>query len=138
MAGADATGEGDRWDTLAGVGGVISVDAIGTAPTVGTEGVTDAGANGRDGAAGVAATFRLDAGVGEKPDAARAVAANEDSAAFDDAGVTAIGSVPPAITITPPQTAHRARTPVAGTFAGSTRNTERQSEHDTVTVQFLR
>jgi hypothetical protein len=47
-------------------------------------------------------------------------------------GVTATGSVPPAIAMTPPHTEHRARTPVAGTLAGSTRKTDRHSGHETV------
>ena len=47
-------------------------------------------------------------------------------------GVTDTGSVPPAIAITPPHTEQRARTPVAGTLAGSTRNTDRHSGHETV------
>ncbi len=40
--------------------------------------------------------------------------------------------VPPATAIMPPHTEQRARTPVAGTFPGSTRNTERQSGQVTV------
>lgn len=49
-----------------------------------------------------------------------------------EAGVTETGSVPAEIVITPPHTEHRARTPVAGTLAGSTRKTERQSGQETV------
>ena len=37
------------------------------------------------------------------------------------------------IVITPPQTEHRARTAVGGTFAGSTRKTERHSGQETFT-----
>jgi hypothetical protein len=40
--------------------------------------------------------------------------------------------VPPDTTMMPPQTEQRARTPVAGTLAGSTRNTDRQSGQETV------
>lgn len=36
--------------------------------------------------------------------------------------------------ITPPQIEQRARTPPCGTLAGSTRNTERQSGHETFNV----
>ncbi len=54
------------------------------------------------------------------------------TALLEATGVTNTGSVPPAIAITPPHTEHRARTPVAGTFAGSTRNTDRHSGHATV------
>lgn len=49
------------------------------------------------------------------------------------AGVMETGSVPPLMAITPPQTEQRARTPVAGTLAGSTRNTERHSGQLTFT-----
>jgi hypothetical protein len=37
----------------------------------------------------------------------------------------------------PPQTEHRARTPPTATLAGSTRNTDRHSEHETFTSSFL-
>ena len=40
--------------------------------------------------------------------------------------------VPPDTTMIPPHTEQRARTPVAGTLAGSTRKTERQSGQETV------
>jgi hypothetical protein len=49
------------------------------------------------------------------------------------AGVMDTGNVPPLIAITPPHTLQRARTPVAGTLAGSTRNTERHSGQLTFT-----
>ena len=59
-------------------------------------------------------------------------APNGATAVVDDDGVTETGSVPPPMAITPPHTEHRARTPVAGTLAGSTRNTDLQSGQDTV------
>jgi len=49
------------------------------------------------------------------------------------AGVTDTGNVPPAIAMIPPHTEHRARTPVAGTLAGSTRKTDWHSGHVTFT-----
>ena len=58
--------------------------------------------------------------------------ANADCTTPAEALVTITGNVPPAMAITAPHTEQRARTPLAGTFAGSTRNTERQSGQATV------
>lgn len=60
--------------------------------------------------------------------------ANADCTTPADAGVTMTGSVPPLIAMIPPHTEQRARTPLAGTLAGSTRKTDRQSGQDTVIV----
>ena len=103
-------------DTCAGAGGVIVDGGSGAA---GCAGMGAAGVYGRWGVA--------------RPARGAAAAVTAPS----EAGVTATGSVPPEIEMTPPHTEQRARTPVAGTFAGSTRKTERQSGHETVMVRDL-
>jgi hypothetical protein len=114
-AAADAAGEG------AGGGNTDAAadDAAGVGADMATAGLVPAGVYGR-------------CGVGrDGRDPAAATAPN-------DAGVTEIGSEPPAMAITPPHTEQRARTPVAGTFAGSTRKTDRQSGQETVIAPALR
>jgi len=73
-------------------------------------------------AAGVARAATPRAGVARETPPLKA-----GTAAAALAGVMDTGRVPPLMAITPPQTEHRARTPVDGTLAGSTRNTERHS-----------
>lgn len=120
-------GVGDESENgaLHGRGVVRSVDG-GTADTGatgdGAEGIAEGECgNGAEGADEIAA--ELSGGV-----------ANADCTTPADALVTITGNVPPEIAMTPPHTEQRARTPLAGTFAGSTRNTERQSGHATVIV----
>lgn len=115
-------GEGDAGIAAAGTAGVtgaLEAERIGASlPSVGVPAI----------------------GVGEAPAAANGRAGvNLDAfTAPSEDGVTEMGSVPPEMEITPPQTEQRARTPVAGTFAGSTRKTERHSGQETVIVSILR
>jgi hypothetical protein len=74
--------------------------------------------------AGVAEDVTEDGAAAPKPDVAIAETGVR-------AGVRS-APVPPDTTMIPPHTEQRARTPVAGTLAGSTRNTERQSGQLTV------
>jgi hypothetical protein len=90
-------------------------------------------------AAGAGGVMTLTAGGNEAPAGSVKPGVGRDdadpkgaTAGADDAGVTETGSVPPPIAITPPHTEHLARTPVAGTLAGSTRKTDLQSGHETV------
>jgi hypothetical protein len=69
-----------------------------------------------------------------------AVAVERDGAGARDAETSrAAGAnsssieLPAPIVMTPPHTEHRARSPIAGIFAGSTRNTDRHSGHETFT-----
>jgi hypothetical protein len=133
-AGAGTAAKG----TAAGAG--IGVGIAGVAGTI--AGVADAGIGGGAigtaalGAGGAATAGLAPAGVYGRCGVGRD--GRGAATAPSDAGVTEIGSEPPAMAITPPHTEQRARTPVAGTFAGSTRKTDRQSGHETVTVPALR
>ena len=109
----------------AGTTGCVSGSEIaGCAPGVGSR-VATAAIAWPLGRPGVACTTAGELSVGVP---------NADCTTPADAGVTMTGNVPPLIAIMPPHTEQRARTPLAGTFAGSTRNTERQSGQPTVIV----
>ena len=121
--------------------GAIGVFAIGVVAIGGVKG--PGGVKGRIGVA-VGAGVAGRAGVKERGAVAGAGARDctgvaprwkLDDTIPDDDGVTATGKVPAAMAITPPHTEHRARTPVAGTLPGSTRNTEWQSGQETVMCQ---
>ncbi|MEO7361830.1 MAG: hypothetical protein ABI120_15980 [Gemmatimonadaceae bacterium] len=88
------------------------------------ESLVAAAAGGAKAAAATGTAGELSAGV-----------ANADCTTPAEALVTITGNVPPEIAMTAPHTEHRARTPLAGTLAGSTRNTERQSGHAIVIVR---
>jgi hypothetical protein len=115
----------------AGVGNGIAavVDAAGVAMA------------GRDGGVGVGAS--RGAGVGEVVAGAGVgteLGARVGGGAPSDMGVAAGGGAnsssigaPAPTMMTPPHTEQRARTPPDGTFAGSTRNTELHSGHETFT-----
>lgn len=119
-----------------GADGVIGARGATGVGTDGGRGVATAGCEIGVGtrcatAAIAGALARVGAGIaGELSDGV----ANADCTTPADAGVTITGNVPPLIAIIPPHTEQRARTPLAGTFAGSTRKTDRQSGQDTVIV----
>jgi hypothetical protein len=153
-AGLPAAGVGDAGGgTTAGAGTALNGTGAGVAigaalaAALATDGAVDAGIGGGDGGAGA-----TEAAVGG--DAGMAMAGLVPAGVYGrcgvgrdgrgaataprEAGVTEIGSEPPAMAMTPPHTEQRARTPVAGTFAGSTRKTDRQSGQETVIVPALR
>ena len=111
----------------------VSVAVLAVADFPAAAAVSEDGDGSADGVMTPAAFDRPEAEGAEDIGVARDwPAPNGATAAADDDGVTETGSVPPPMAITPPHTEHRARTPVAGTFAGSTRNTDLQSGQDTV------
>lgn len=109
-----AAGVSGRAGVLAGAG--VGDDA----------GASEGGAAGRRAGVPVPPATLVATGV------ARDTPPANDGTAVAPMGVTETGRVPPAMPMTPPHTEQRARTPVAGTLAGSTRNTERHSGHETV------
>lgn len=123
-------------DGAAGVIGARGAAGVGTDVTAGVCGAATAGCEIGVGtrcatAAIAGALARAGAGIaGELSDGV----ANADCTTPADAGVTITGNVPPLIAMIPPHTEQRARTPLAGTLAGSTRKTDRQSGQDTVIV----
>ncbi len=114
-AGAAATGGAGCGATRGGgTGGVATA-----APTPAAAGRATLGADAAIAGAGVCTAGRgSTAGAEGAPYAAAPLAAPANSARE---------SAAPAMVITPPQIEQRARTLVPGTFAGSTRNTERHS-----------
>lgn len=141
--GGDAGGGDAGGGTTSRDGTALNGTGAGVAIGAAAEGAVAAGIGGGDGGAG-----GTDAAVGG--DAGMAIAGLVPAGVYgrcgvgrdgrgaatapSEAGVTEIGSEPPAIAMTPPHTEQRARTPVAGTFAGSTRKTDRQSGQETVIV----
>lgn len=125
---------GNVTGTAAGVG----ARGAGTAPCAGSA----AGVYDRGDVTGVGLAAGRAAAGAVAPDAIGVARdtppGNAGTAAEAPIGVTDTGSVPPAMAMTPPQTEQRARTPVAGTLAGSTRNTERHSGHETVITPLRR
>ncbi len=103
---------GDAGVAIAGRGGGVGVGA-----SRGAVGEVDAGAG-----VGTELGARLGGGAPSDSGVAAGVGANSSS----------IGAPAPTM-MTPPHTEHRARTPPDGTFAGSTRNTELHSGHETFT-----
>lgn len=116
--------EMECWTGIARLGGTARTG-------VGCIGVAVAGVGRLEAAAGLGVTI----GPGARGVAERAGVRERPPVDIADTGVRAgvrRAPVPPETTIIPPHTEHRALTPVAGTLAGSTRKTERQSGQDTV------
>ncbi len=91
---------------------------------VGVETSRGAGVGGVAAGAGVGTELGEKLGGGAPSDMGVAAGAGPNS--------SSIGAPAPTM-MTPPHTEHRARTPPDGTFAGSTRNTELHSGHETFT-----
>jgi len=113
-------GTGVTGDCTAGA--CMTGAAMTSVALAGDEGMERGGIGGVNGRCGVGALRVVDPAAEPKPCCTTP----------DDAGVTEMGNVPAEIEITPPHTEQRARTPVAGTLPGSTRNTERHSGQETV------
>ena len=137
-----AAGSGASTGADTDVAAIAGVDnaGVGVATVAAVAGVGWAG--GADGGvAGAAGAGTIGVGRGGTGEAATLGVGTAGGAADGIGGVTraltvgvaksARASVPAAITITPPHTEHRARTLAAGILAGSTRKTERHSEHVT-------
>lgn len=135
---AGATGAAGGAGAAGGLTGVTGRAAAGVAARTGV-GMSRAGC-------GVGTGVRSRAGASDGGSKLNGAAAASDSiiarrAAASEAGLaTPPGSVAPTgcgaipMCITAPQTEQRARTPSAGTFAGSTRNTDWHSPHETFTA----
>lgn len=135
LAGVDETGvEGGVGTRVATAAMTAAVGrGVGTGAGAGAK-VSGARGGGTRDAAGIGVvTLGADGAAATAAELSDGVA-NADCTTPADALVTMTGNVPPAIAITPPHTEQRARTPLAGTLAGSTRKTERQSGHATVIV----
>ncbi len=82
------------------------------------------------------AVGEVDAGAGVGTELGARIGAGAPSdmgvAVGEGANSSSIGAPAPTM-MTPPHTEQRARTPPDGTFAGSTRNTELHSGHETFT-----
>jgi hypothetical protein len=127
-AGRCGTGVGRE----AGAGNGIA-EAGGTpAGGVAIVGLAAAGVGGTGLGETIADGAKVGAGVGAALDVGIGARAAGDTDVVVGANSSSIGAPAPTM-MTPPQTEHRARTPPDGTFAGSTRNTELHSGHETFT-----
>lgn len=121
--GAGGAGGANGRVAAGGDGGMAGRTAGGTVAGAGV------GAGGTAGGAGEGETARVRIGVGALLIVSGAVPG------VCARGVNSSAAASPRFTvITPPQTAHRARTEAPGILAGSTRNTDRHSGHETFTV----